>query len=299
VKKMLDEYYIERVMTKKQADSVVGEMVEDTPATISQPGIYRDSETQEAVLIYAKYPGDTAKLRRAVLSAGMSTTLRGSGMRNRSRTFGFATRSVVLQRENCRPASLAWDYPEAQMVLSEAADSLSRYFREVLPEAHLDDEKVMEQVLPEWRMSEDSLWTSGVINQSSQLPYHRDRANFETWSAMPVIRRGMEGGHLSMPEYDITVNCRDGYTLWFNGNKFVHGVTPMKTTKEDGYRYSIVFYALRGMKDCHTYAVEIGEARKRRTEREKGLADTDPDILAQRIVPRATGSATPGRKNAS
>lgn len=295
---MIDEYYISRVMSKKEADSVVGEMVQDIPATISQPGIYRDSETEEAVLVYAKYPGDTAKLRRAVLSAGMSTTLRGSGMRNRSRTFGFATRSVVLQRENCRPASLAWDYPEAQMVLSEAADSLAGFFKQVLPEAHLDDEKVMEQVLPEWRMSEDSLWTSGVINQSSQLPYHRDRANFETWSAMPVIRRGMDGGHLSMPEYDITVNCRDGYALWFNGHKFVHGVTPMTPTKEDGYRYSIVFYALRGMKDCHTYAVEIGEARKRRTEREKTLADTDPDILAQRIVPRATGSATPGKKNA-
>jgi len=130
-----------------------------------------------------------------------------------------------------------------------------------------------------------------VINQSSALPYHRDGSNFDTWSAMPVVRRGMDGGHLHMPEYDITINCRDGWALWFNGHAYVHGVTPMKSRAKDGYRYSIVFYAKRGMKDCHTYAVEIGEARARRTAREASMAETtEEDIRARIKTGRSNGN---------
>lgn len=286
----IKEFDVELLLTKQEAKDLLGTTVPDIEPNVTEPGVYRDKDTGEPILVYLPYPGDTSELRNAVLNTGMSTTLRGSGMRNQSRTFGMAARSVVLKRESCRPASLAWDNPAAQITLSNAALSLGAKLKEILPEVFEHDTEVLEQVLPEWRMAEDSLWTSGVINQSSQLPYHRDRANFETWSAMPVVRRGMKGGHLSFPEYGITVNCRDGYALWFNGNRYVHGVTPMTPTAPDGYRYSIVFYALRGMKDCHTYAVEVGESRKRRTERELKMGETDTAVLAQRISGRSTGS---------
>jgi hypothetical protein len=116
-------------------------------------------------------------------------------------------------------------------------------------------------------------WTSGVVNQNSQLPYHRDGFNFPTWSAMPVIRRGVDGGHLHLPEYDLTVACRDGWAVFFCGQQLLHGVTPMRLTKPDGYRFSVVYYALRGMKDCHTYAEETRAAQNRRAQRERGMAD--------------------------
>lgn len=287
----LPEFHVKRRLTKVEADEVVGKPVTELEPNVNEAGIYRDADTGEAILVYAPYPADTIDLRKAVLSTDYSTTLRSSGTRNVSRTFGFARRSVVLQREACSPASLAWDNPEAQITLNKTAAVLGRYLREQLPEVYLHDIEEVDQVLPEWRMTEDALWTSGVINQSSALPYHRDGANFDTWSAMPVIRRGMDGGHLHMPEYDITINCRDGWALWFNGYAYVHGVTPMKTRAKDGYRYSIVFYAQRGMKDCHTYAVEIGEARKKRQERESAMFnDGDEDALRERISGRSNGS---------
>ncbi len=49
----------------------------------------------------------------------------------------------------------------------------------------------------------------------------------------------------------------------------------MAKTQEDGYRYSIVYYALRGMKDCFTYAVETKRAQHKRTEREEARAAQD------------------------
>ena len=288
----LPEFHVKRVLSKIEAENVVGQPVRDLAPNLDEAGIYRDADTGEAILVYAPYPDDTKDLRKAVLSTNYSTTLRSSGTRNVSRTFGFARRSVVLQREACSPASLAWDNPEAQITLNKTAGVLGRYLREQLPEVYVHDIDEVSQVLPEWRMTEDALWTSGVINQSSALPYHRDGANFDTWSAMPVIRRGMDGGNLHMPEYDLTIYCRDGWALWFNGYAIIHGVTPMKTRAKDGYRYSIVFYAQRGMKDCHTYAVEIGEARKKRQEREAGMASADGvDAIAGRIkTARSNGS---------
>lgn len=279
----LPEFLIDRVLTKDEADKVVGVTVAESEPNVNEAGLYRDRETGEAILIYAPYPAQITPLRKAVLGTNYSTTLRASGTRNASRTFGFTNRSAVLQREACTPTSLAWESPDAQMTLNTTAEVLGDYLKQELPEVFLHDKAEVEQVLPEWRMTEDALWTSGVINQASALPYHRDGSNFDTWSAMPVVRRGMDGGHLHMPEYGITINCRDGWALWFNGYAYVHGVTPMKARAKDGYRYSIVFYAKRGMKDCHTYAVEVGEARKRRQGREEGMTDTSIESAMAKI----------------
>lgn len=279
----LPEFFIKRVLSKEEADKVVGLTVETTEPNVNEAGIYRDADTGEAILVYAPYPAPVTALRAAVLNTEYSTTLRASGTRNNSRVFGFTNRSAVLQREACTPTSLSWESPEAQITLNETAEVLGNYLREQLPEVFEHDYQEIQQVLPEWRLTEDALWTSGVINQSSALPYHRDGSNFDTWSAMPVIRRGMDGGNLHMPEYDITINCRDGWALWFNGYAYVHGVTPLKPRTKDGYRYSIVFYAKRGMKDCHTYAVEVGEARKRRAEREAGMIDDDVSLIKEKI----------------
>lgn len=279
----LPEFFIDRVLTRKEADEVVGEVVVAHETNVNEAGLYRDRATGEAILVYAPYPAKVTALRKAVLDTNYSTTLRASGTRNNSRVFGFTNRSAVLQRESCTPTSLAWESPEAQMVLNETAEVLGDYLRDQLPEVFEHDLNEVSAVLPEWRMTEDALWTSGVINQSSALPYHRDGSNFDTWSAMPVVRRGIDGGHLHMPEFGITINCRDGWALWFNGYAYVHGVTPLEPRSKDGYRYSIVFYAKRGMKDCHTYAVEVGEARKRRATREQGMKDTSLEAAQAKI----------------
>jgi hypothetical protein len=81
----------------------------------------------------------------------------------------------------------------------------------------------------------------------------------------------MDGGYLSVPEYGLVCACRDGYAVFFPGHELVHGVTPMQTTAPDGYRYSVVYYALRGMKDCFTAAMETQHAKKKRTEREREM----------------------------
>jgi hypothetical protein len=268
----LNEIHVPRVMSRSEAETMNGTEVPFKESNLTEPCLLRDSETNEPVMFYCPFPGDATSLRQAVLNVKMGKTTRASGMENLSRTFGFSPKNVVMRREACRPSAIAYEQPKEHAVLIETSKLLADLIVEIIPEVYENDHKIMNEVPSEWRMADDALWTSGVVNKASQLPYHQDKANFSTWSAMPTFRRAMQGGYLDIPEYGITVACRDGYVTAFNGFDLVHGVTPMTKLAKDAYRYSAVYYAMRRMKDCHTFAVEVGQGRRRRTEREAAAA---------------------------
>ena len=267
---------VKRLIDKKAVREMRGELVPDIEPNITEAGIYVDEETGEPFMVYMPMPHDMVpELRAAVRDVKYSSsgvTRQSTGTENHSRTFGMAPRKPFQTREACRPTSLSYDQPDVHKVLERTADRLSQIMRKIAPAVYDADVQETSEVDKEWRISEDSLWTSGVINKTSTLPYHYDGNNFDMWSAMPVIRRGTRGGALSMPEYGLTIECRDGWVLFFPGFRLLHGVTPIAHVTKDAYRYTVVYYCLRGMKDCFTYAVEQAEARKRRTEREVGLA---------------------------
>jgi hypothetical protein len=271
---------VTRKMNKDEAKQIIGDDVSEKEPTCTKPGIYVDSETDAPVFVYLPMPSGVAELRHAVLNLKMTTTPRTNGLSNISRTFGMAPRRPMLRREACVATSMSIEQPDSHDVICDLADVFTKMMVSLLPDIAENDHDTVEQVLPEWRMTEDSLWTSGVVNQSSTLPYHLDGANFKTWSAMPVIRRGMRGGYLDIPEYDLVCACRDGWVTFFLGKELVHGVTPMRPITKDAYRYSIVYYALRGMKDCFTVAVEQARARETRGERENNWVDDSIDITA-------------------
>lgn len=168
--------------------------------------------------------------------------------------------------------SLNLEMPEVARTLEGYADELGLMLTSSLPGAAEKGRDVLGDVLPEWRMGAEKLWTSGVINDTAQLPYHRDGFNFPVWSSMVVVRRGTRGGYLHIPEYGLVVPCDDGSVVFFEGRRWVHGVTPMTKKADDGYRISVVYYALSGMKNCREAAEETAFATLRRTERERDMA---------------------------
>jgi hypothetical protein len=267
---------VKRIVDKKAAREYRGQEVPDLMANVTTAGIYVDEDTNEPFMVYMPMEDDmVAPLRQAVRGVKYSSsgvTRQQLGIENHSRTFGMAPRKPFQTREACRPTSLSYEQPEIHDVLVTTADRLSKMMRQIAPEVYEADKVETGQVADEWRISEDSLWTSGVINKTSTLPYHYDGNNFDMWSAMPIIRRGTRGGALNIYEYGITIDCRDGWVVFFPGYRLLHGVTPIAHVAKDAYRYTVVYYCLRGMKDCFTYAVEQAEARKKRTAREVGLA---------------------------
>lgn len=272
----LPVFKVKRVIEAKPAREKRGEIVPDIEPNVKEAGIYVDEDTNEPFLVYMPMPNDMVpELRAAVRDVKYSSsgvTRQQLGIENHSRTFGMAPRKPFQTREACRPTSLSYEQPDIHKVLENVADRLSQIMRKVAPAVYDKDVNETSSVDKEWRISEDSLWTSGVINKTSTLPYHYDGNNFDMWSAMPIIRRGTRGGALHMPEYDVCIECRDGWVTFFPGYRYLHGVTPITHVTEDAYRYTVVYYCLRGMKDCFTYAVEQAEARKKRTKREVGLA---------------------------
>ena len=271
----LEVFKVKRVYTKEQLKEINGTVVADVEPKITKEGIYVDEETNVPFLVYMELDRDiVSDLRNAVRNIRYSSsgvTRQNSGIENHSRTFGMAPRKPFQTREACRPTALSYEQPEEHGVLVSVADKLADIMRAVAPDVYDKDVNTTSEVADEWRISENSLWTSGVVNKTSTLPYHYDGNNFDMWSAMPIVRRGTRGGYLHIMDYDAAVDCKDGWVAFFPGYSLLHGVTPIAHVQKDAYRYTVVYYCLRGMKDCFTYAVEQAEARKRRTEREAGL----------------------------
>jgi hypothetical protein len=290
-----------RVLSRAEASTLVGFRVEPQPVTVTTATIARDAATGDPVYAYLPVDG-VAGLRRAVLATPWQETFRAtSGKRNASRVFGYSPRKVATRRESCNRTALAREAPDTHRVLVDWSARLGETLRAELPEVAADGETQAQRVLPEWRLGEAEPWTSGVVNRTSELPYHRDGFNLPVWSAMPVVRRGVAGGYLHIPEYGAVVECRDGWALFFPGYDLVHGVTPMRTTTDGGYRISVVYYALSGMKDCFTAAVETAHGQSSRSQRERDMAGRlargDRGIPG-RATPRSSpveGRTKPGR----
>jgi hypothetical protein len=110
-------------------------------------------------------------------------------------------------------------------------------------------------------------WTSGIINNTAALPYHRDRANIKgTLSSMLCLRSKVGGGHLDLPEYGVTLGIPDGSLTMFDGQDVWHGVTPLINESIDAYRYTIVLYSKSGCKACGCVENEALRAARRATE---------------------------------
>lgn len=271
----LTRVYLPRLCTTDEATTLVGDTVGDREPTDLRMGtVVCDDITGDPVVAYLRNP-EPAPLRRAVLAMDCrsSTQQRQSNYRSKSKTFGYAPRRPVTLRESCTMTTTGRDTPEIEAVLERYADVFMPMLESVDPALVATARTETAEVLPEWKLGESKLWTSGIVNDTAQLPYHRDGFNFPTWSAMPVVRRGTRGGYLHVPEYDLVVPCGDASVTMFEGFRLVHGVTPIRrVTKGEGYRISVVYYALRGMKNCFEAAEEAAYGRKKRTEREAEMA---------------------------
>tara|TARA_R110000787_G_scaffold9205_3_gene32344 strand:+ start:1728 stop:2576 length:849 start_codon:yes stop_codon:yes gene_type:complete len=201
------------------------------------------------------------------------------GFANANTTFGYADAKPLRRRYGCSRARVSDTHPAADALLDWHSEYLAGMFKELLPNEHARQLEMMEDVGDCWKLP-GGTWTSGIVNETAALPYHRDAGNIASaWSVMIVLRRFVSGGHLHIPEYDVTLDCSDGMFMFFDGGSALHGVTPMaqRTVPGSGhkaYRRSIVWYARRGMRAClPTMDEEIARARVRRSVSEVEQAE--------------------------
>jgi hypothetical protein len=237
----------------------------------------RDAQSGVPVVAVTAIPADLLEvLHRRLPTMEVTETLRANtGYRNASRVFGWAHRKPMFKHEACRSTPFMVDEPELAATVLALADFGGAWLEETLPAVARRNRVGVAPVHADWRLTPGPgrQWTSGVINRNSPMPYHRDRNNFPTWSIQACVRSHTGGGLLSIPEYGLHVPCDDGTLFAFWGQRYVHGVTPLlPRPRVAAYRFTAVFYALRGMKDCASAAYEAAEGRLKRTERETRIA---------------------------
>lgn len=189
-----------------------------------------------------------------------------SGIRYPSRVFGFSAPKPLRRRWACSPTLLTRDYPELADILDKFTKLNWEMFMKYAPEQAAQHKQMIdEQIKDDWKIAKLP-FTSGVINNTAALPYHRDSGNVAgSWSAMLALRKGVEGGALHLPEYDFTFGIPNGSITLFDGQGTWHGVTPLVRAKNDGYRFTLVWYAIKEMCKCLSMEEEATEAKKRAT----------------------------------
>jgi hypothetical protein len=184
-----------------------------------------------------------------------------SGMVVSHRTFGYTPPQPLRRRYACAASRFDIDYPESSRLISEYLVAAEHVFRTQAHEVYRETaEHVRETIPPAW-LIKGTPWTSGIINNTAALPYHRDSNNVPaSWSAMLAVRRNVEGGLLHLIEYDVWLAVPNGSISIFDGQSALHGVTPFRLAGPNAYRYTIVAYARAGMRVC--CADPAGEARR-------------------------------------
>lgn len=229
--------------------------------------VYFDDQLA-AVLIYdVDFPDET---RQAVLGLkSWAKGFRGSGIKTETIAIGNQPRVPARSKEACFCSALENKEPAAHHSVLRRAPEGQKLYEQHCPEVfnkHLT--WVQENIRSEWTIP-GSVFTSGVINKNCSMAYHRDRGNIKDgWSIMYVLKNHMSGANLNVIDFDAKLFLPDRSLLIFNGQNYMHGVTPMVKTKPDGYRYSIVFYTLAGMQQCLAPADELRRAQIMRTKRE-------------------------------
>lgn len=272
------------------ADVVVGDTlrvrreyapVPSGDADILDDVLLRDSETGEFVGAHCRLVGDDAAVladRLRVWGRGYGAwfgknptkhSFRLSGINNQHRTFGFAAPSPLRQNYGSRISRFNLEEPDAALLLDRLAVTCWEQFEDLLPAAARSHREITDAIHPGWLMGGGlSGWTSGIVNRTAALPYHRDSGNLPaSWSAMVVLRSRIDGGHLDIPELGTVLRCDDLSLTLFNGQSYLHGVTPFTSRSNVGYRLSVVFYTKSAFANAAAPGVdEIRRAQKRATE---------------------------------
>lgn len=222
----------------------------------------------QPVIGYYNLKNGFDKLVETLKRIRYQATERTGGLPTKSRIFGSAPR-VTIRKDYCSRCEFTYDESEADSVLKGWGEKIQPYYKDTNRDVFNLHCKLVEKILPEWKIG-DSIWTQGIVNWNNQLRFHKDQGNFpDTWSAMLVFRRDIEGGWLYMPRYNIALMCGNGTLTLFNGQDVLHGVTPIRKLNPSAYRYSIVYYSLKQMVKCMSTKEELSRIRKVKTERER------------------------------
>lgn len=231
--------------------------------------IYDEAEPERPLILYFKFTEDTSEVKQAVQTIPYETNKRSGGLVSTSRIFGFDPRTGI-RKPFCSSTRLAMKNPKEHRAIVGFGERIAEIYKQYLPGVYTSHEQIAnEKIKQEWKIR-GTPFTSGIINKNNQLNYHFDSGNFNNvYSNMIVFKSNSSGGYLSIPEFGIGLQCGDNTLVMFDGQKIMHGVTPIKMFTSKAYRYSIVYYTLKSFWKCEELNDELALVRNRRMRQER------------------------------
>ena len=243
-------------LVQVQHNVQVGDLCED-----KEPNI-----TEDSVFIYEGEPVGffltqiEGKLKKFIEIANnefrsdrvpKSVMARASGVEQYSTIIGSVPPKPHLRRPYPSISSVhntksARTFIKAMLAACREAESV---YQDILPEQYAKQVKLIEEYVP-WQYRLGKCFTSSINNYNIPAPFHRDTANIKGCSNIIITKkRNATGGNLHVPDYNATMDSSDNSMLVYPAWRNVHGVTPIKPTKPNGYRNSLVFYPLASFKN--------------------------------------------------
>ena len=193
--------------------------------------------------------------------------VRMSGIRAANEYFGTTPPEAPKKRYACRDGRLYVKHPEYRKMIDEISVVAWRKFQQEFPAQATQHEQIVRNAIhPDWLIA-GTPFTSGIVNDRSALPFHKDAGNLlGTWSMMLSLRAHTDGGGLQIPELGINLGIPDHSLTIFEGQRFWHGVTPLVYRKRGAYRFTLVWYVKQAIRNCGCRADEPQRASREATK---------------------------------
>ena len=244
----------------------------DYEKLIDEPTILIDEDEGAVKIIYDQLENfESRSIVEVLKKIQYHEGRRSRGLKSVSRIMGFRPRNE-LRADFCSATSMAGDFPSEHAIVANLATKLEEYYQKYDPKMYAKHKGETDtKVRPSYRIEGKSVFTSRIINKNNPLKYHFDKGNFtDVYSCMIVFKGGgVEGGYLLVPEYGVGFKLPNNSIFLFDGQGIAHGVTPIKFTTPQSYRFSIVYYSLKRMWQCLEIDEELARIRKKKTTRER------------------------------
>lgn len=231
-----------------------------------KPNITEDTlfvEDGEAIGFYLKQPPEKLRKLLDVANAELNSSNvpkvkmdRGTRKMNANRgidvvqqysaSLGACVPRAHMKRDYGRTSQLhnvasAKTFIKAMLLACHEGEKL---LKDIMPEQYEFQKKAISENVPErYRLTD--LFSSSISNFNIAAAYHQDRGNLKGCVNFIFSKKeNARGGHLHVPEYDAVIDNKDGSMLVYPAYKNMHGVTPIIPLAENGYRNSLVFYAI-------------------------------------------------------
>jgi len=262
----MKKLYVDLVQNKiNNKEWLSGKAKPNSDPVIDEDTIIIDKATNEVLVIYRDTEDEvnTEGMIDSLSKVRFPKDERTNGLITQSETIGYRPRMMGLSgKKTCAKTTFGNKHKNIEDDLFHVAHIAEELYSKYAPDRYQNHSTMAQKVRGEYLMPETN-FTSGIINKNNPLKYHLDTGNFKNvFSIMLGLKKDVKGGYLHIPELKVNLKISNGSLTMFDGQRFVHGVTPIIGSKKESFRFTIVFYSLVQMWSCLETAAEVENAKK-------------------------------------